>query len=69
MNEHRNTRPIVLETLHVGLLAPHLEALSRELSERGYAIATSDYALRLFAAVGAWLESSDHRILDPKFLC
>jgi site-specific recombinase XerD len=64
MNEHRNTRPIVLETLHVGLLAPHLEALSRELSERGYAIATSDYALRLFAAVGAWLESSDHRILD-----
>jgi site-specific recombinase XerD len=64
MNEHCDTRAVVLKTLHAGLLAVHFDALSRELSERGYAIATSNFALRLFAAVGAWLESSGHRILD-----
>jgi site-specific recombinase XerD len=64
MNEHCGTRAVVLERLHAGLLAPHLAALSRELSEHGYAIATSNYALRLFATAGIWLESSGHRILD-----
>ncbi|NEV65341.1 tyrosine-type recombinase/integrase [Thiorhodococcus minor] len=64
MNEHCGLKPVVLEKLQAGLLAPHLAALSRELSERGYAIATSNYALRLFATAGIWLESSDHRILD-----
>ncbi|EGV27632.1 hypothetical protein ThidrDRAFT_4561 [Thiorhodococcus drewsii AZ1] len=66
MNMHCGLKPVVLEKLQAGLLAPHLEALSREFSERGYALATSNYALRLFAAIGTWLESSghSHRILD-----
>ena len=64
MNEHCTLKPVVLEKLQAGLLAPHLESLSRELSERGYALATSNYALRLFAAIGSWLESSGHTILD-----
>ncbi|NEX20679.1 tyrosine-type recombinase/integrase [Thiorhodococcus mannitoliphagus] len=64
MNEHCDPRPVVWEKLQAGLLAPHLKAVSRELSERGYAITSSNYALRLFAALGAWLEPSSHTVLD-----
>jgi site-specific recombinase XerD len=64
MNEHCGLKPVVLETLQAGLLAPHLEALGWELSERGYAIASSNYALRLFAALGTWLEASSHTVLE-----
>lgn len=64
MNEHSGPRPVVLETLEAGLLTPHLEALGRELSERGYAITSSNYALRLFAAFGVWLEQLSHTLHD-----
>ncbi len=64
MNEHFGPRPVVWGTLQAGLLAPHLETLSRELSERGYATATSNSALRLFAALGTWLEPSSQTVVD-----
>jgi site-specific recombinase XerD len=64
MNEHCSARPVALERLRAGLLAPYLDALSRALSERGYATASSNYALRLFAALGAWLEPSPNTVPD-----
>jgi len=64
MNEHCGPKGVVWEKLQAGLLAPHFEAVSQELSERGYATATSNFALRLFAALGAWLEQSSHTLLD-----
>ena len=64
MNMHCCLKPVVLEKLQAGLLTPHLEALSRELSERGYATATSNGALRLFAALGTWIEQSALTLLD-----
>ncbi len=64
MNMHCCLKPVVLEKLQAGLLTPHLEALSRELSERGYATATSNGALRLFAALGTWIEQSALTLRD-----
>ena len=58
MNEYFCPNPAVLEKLHTGPLGAHVDAVVGELSDRGYANFTVNYALRLFAALGTWLEQS-----------
>ena len=64
MIEHFFPNPAVLVRLHAGPLGAYVDAFARELSERGYAVWTAQYAMRLLAALGTWLVQKDLAITD-----
>ena len=45
----------VLDELHAGPLGSYIDAFAQEMSERGYAVWTEKYAVRLVAALSSWL--------------
>ena len=64
MIEHFFPKPVVLERLHAGPLGVHIDAFAQELSDRGYAVWTAQYAMRLLAALSTWLEQEGLTIAD-----
>jgi hypothetical protein len=56
--------PVVFERLHAGPLGAHIDAFAQELSDRGYAVWTARYAMRLLAALGTWLEEEGPTVAD-----
>ncbi len=48
--------PAVSHRLHAGPLGAHIDAIAEELSDRGFAVATARYAMRLLAALSTWLQ-------------
>jgi integrase len=64
MIEHFFPNPVVLERLHAGPLGTDIDAFAQQLSERGYAVWTAQYAMRLLAALGTWLVQKDLAITD-----
>jgi len=59
MIEHFFPNPVVLVRLHAGPLGAYIDAFAQELSERGYAAWTAQYAMRLLAALGTWIVHKD----------
>ncbi len=64
MIEHFFPNPVVLVRLHAGPLGAYIDAFAQELSERGYAVWTAQYAMRLLATSGTWLVHKDLAITD-----
>ena len=64
MIEHYFPNPVLLKRLHAGPLGAHIDAFAQELSDRGYAVWTAKYAMRLLAALGTWLVQQDLAISD-----
>lgn len=48
--------PEILQRLRAGPLGAHIDAIALELSNRGFAVATVQYAMRLLAALSTWLQ-------------
>jgi hypothetical protein len=48
--------PAVLRRLYAGPLGAHIDAIAQELSDHGFAVATTRYAMRLLAALSTWLQ-------------
>ena len=64
MIEHFFPNRVVLERLHAGPLGAYSDAFAQELSDRGYAVWTAKYAMRLLAALSTWLVQESLTISD-----
>jgi site-specific recombinase XerD len=64
MIKHFFPNPLVFERLHAGPLGAHIEAFAQEWSDRGYALWTAKYAMRLLAALSTWLEEAGLTVTD-----
>lgn len=62
MIKHFFPNPVVFERLHTGPLGSHIEAFAEELSDRGYAVWTAKYAMRLLAHLSTWLEQNGRTV-------
>jgi len=76
MIEHFFPSPVVLERLRAGPLGACIDAFAQELADRGYAVWTAKYAMRLLAALSTWLVQEgrtitnlDEPILDTFLRC
>lgn len=58
MIKHFFPNPAVFERLHAGPLGGQIEAFAQEWSDRGYAVWTAKYAMRLLADLSKWLEQT-----------
>lgn len=64
MIEHFFPNPAVLERLHAGPLSAPIDDFAREYADRGYAVWTGKYAMRLLAALSRWLEHEGLSVSD-----
>ena len=64
MIKHFFPNPVVFERLHAGPLGAHIDAFAQEWSDRGYAVWTAKYAMRLLAALSTWLEEEGPTVAD-----
>lgn len=64
MIEHFFPNQAVLERLHAGPLGAYIKAVAQEFSDRGYALWTAKYAMRLLAALSTWLEQEGRTVAD-----
>jgi integrase/recombinase XerD len=64
MIEHFFPNQAVLERLYAGPLGAHIDAVAQEFSDRGYALWTAKYAMRLLAALSTWLEQEGRTVAD-----
>jgi site-specific recombinase XerD len=64
MIKHFFPNPVVFERLLAGPLGGHIEAFAQELSDRGYAVWTAKYAMRLLADLSAWLEQNGRMVTE-----
>ena len=64
MIKHFFPNPAVFKQLHAGPFGAYIDAFAQEVSDRGYAIWTAKYAMRLLAALGTWLEQEELAISD-----
>jgi integrase/recombinase XerD len=63
MIKHFFPNPAVFERLRGGPLGDHIEAFAQALSDRGYAVWTAKYAMRLLAHLGTWLEQNGQSVM------
>jgi hypothetical protein len=56
------SNPAVFERLHAGSLGDYIEAFAQALSDRGYAVWTAKYAMRLLADLNTWLEQNGRTV-------
>ena len=64
MIEHFFPSPVVLERLRAGPLGACIDAFAQELADRGYAVWTAKYAMRLLAALSTWLVQEGRTIAN-----
>lgn len=64
MIKHFFPNPAVFERLHAGPLGDYIEAFAQELSDRGYAVWTAKYAMRLLADLSTWLEQTGRTVTE-----
>lgn len=64
MIKHFFPNPVVFERLHAGPLGGYIEAFAQELSDRGYAVWTAKYAMRLLADLSAWLDQNGRTVTE-----
>jgi len=64
MNERFVPNPVTLEKLLAGPLGAHIDTFAQALNDRGYALWTATYSMRLLAELGPWLEQEQLAIGD-----